>query len=75
MRVGGTFVAAVESDQRVALKPVRLGRDYGGRVAVLEGVQGNERLIINPTADLSNGAPVRVETSPRESTPKFANRD
>ncbi|HET6880255.1 MAG TPA: efflux RND transporter periplasmic adaptor subunit [Pirellulales bacterium] len=62
MRVEGPHIAVVNEGNQVELKPVRLGRDLGARVVVLEGIGGDERLIVNPGDDLTSGA--RVEVSP-----------
>lgn len=62
MRVEGPQVAVVNEQNQVELKPVRLGRDLGSRVVVLEGIDGREHLVVNPTDDLTNGLRVRVST-------------
>jgi multidrug efflux pump subunit AcrA (membrane-fusion protein) len=62
MRVDGPHVALVDNQNRVEIKPVSLGRDYGRSIVVLDGIRGNERLIINPSDSLSSGLRVQVET-------------
>jgi hypothetical protein len=37
-----------------------LGRDLGARVIVVDGIRGNERLVVNPSDDLVSGVSVRV---------------
>jgi multidrug efflux pump subunit AcrA (membrane-fusion protein) len=71
MRVEGSFVAAVDDTGKVELKQVRLGRDLGGRV-VAEGLRGDERLIVNPNDNLTNGS--QVEVGDNASSPKLAQR-
>jgi multidrug efflux pump subunit AcrA (membrane-fusion protein) len=61
MRVAGPHVAVVNESNRVTLKPITLGRDLGSRITVASGIQGNERLIVNPRDDLVNGTPVSVD--------------
>jgi hypothetical protein len=60
MRVEGPHVAVVSDSNRVELRLVTLGRDLGGRIVVSAGINGDERLVVNPTDDLQNGASVRV---------------
>lgn len=60
MRVEGAHVAVANDDDKIEWRRVSLGRDLGSRVLVNDGIQGNERLIVNPGNDLTNGFPVRV---------------
>ena len=60
MRVEGPHVAVISDGNEVELRAVRLGRDLGDRIVVLEGIEGNERLVVNPGDDLTNGAQVQV---------------
>jgi hypothetical protein len=55
------------------LKPVTLGRDLGTRVVAIEGIHGDERLIINPSDDLVRGLRVQV-AEPREPVREIAQR-
>jgi len=71
MRVEGPHVAVVNEQSQVELKRVRLGRDLGVRVVVLEGVAGDERLIVNPGDDLTSGIRVQI-SQPRQSPTEFA---
>jgi hypothetical protein len=59
MRVEGPHIVVVNDQNQVEVRRVNLGRDMGTRV-VVEGVRGDERLIINPTDDLVDGLHVQV---------------
>ncbi|MCX4163776.1 MULTISPECIES: efflux RND transporter periplasmic adaptor subunit [Paraburkholderia] len=59
-RPGGVTVATVDAQQHVKLVRVSLGTDFGTRVAIVSGLQGNERVIVNPQDSIVDGAPVRV---------------
>jgi len=59
-RRDGTQVAAVDSANKVRLKRVELGRNYGPRVEVLSGIDGSERLILNPSDSVAEGDEVVV---------------
>jgi RND family efflux transporter MFP subunit len=47
-RADGPQVAVIGPDDRVHYQIVQLGRDYGDRVEVLEGLRQGDRLVINP---------------------------
>jgi RND family efflux transporter MFP subunit len=66
-RGDGTRVASVDGAGKVHLQPVRLGRNYGETVEILEGLRGNEKLVLNPSDSLAEGDPVQVaaDTPPR----------
>jgi len=63
-RPGGVRVAVVDAQQHVKLVPVKLGIDYGTRVAIAAGLTGQERVIINPPDALVDGATVRIVAAP-----------
>ena len=59
-RAEGTQVAVVGSDNRVQLRSVKLGRDFGNIVEVLAGLDENDRVIDNPPDSISEGMTVQV---------------
>lgn len=67
MRVDGPHIALVNEREQVEIKPVVLGRDLGKRVVIVEGVQGSERLIVNPSDSLANG--LKVQVNPTRENP------
>ena len=58
----GLRVATVDERNRVKLVPVKLGRNYGTSVEVLEGLGGRERLVLNPSDSLAEGEVVTIAT-------------
>jgi RND family efflux transporter MFP subunit len=56
----GVRVAAVDAKGTVHIRPVRLGRNFGDSVEILEGLQGGERLVVNPADSLAEGDQVQV---------------
>ena len=62
-RPNGVNVATVDDQQRVKLVKVQLGTDYGTRVAIASGLNGNEQVILNPQDSIVDGAPVRIVQS------------
>jgi membrane fusion protein (multidrug efflux system) len=59
----GMRVAAVDADNKVVLKPVRLGRDLGNSVEIQSGLSLTDRLIDNPQESIEAGAAVRIAGS------------
>jgi RND family efflux transporter MFP subunit len=60
IRGDGIRVAAVDAQGRVHLRPIRIGRNYGERVEVLDGVTGTEQLVLNPSDSLAEGDQVTI---------------
>nr|WP_314628733.1 efflux RND transporter periplasmic adaptor subunit [uncultured Noviherbaspirillum sp.] len=54
LRSSGPQVAVVDQERRVRLKPVKIGRNFGQTVEVLEGVGPNDRLVQNPPDSLAD---------------------
>jgi RND family efflux transporter MFP subunit len=61
-RAEGLRVAVVR-DGRAELVPVKIGRDYGKSVEVVEGLQPGDAVILDPADSLVSGTAVRVRTS------------
>jgi RND family efflux transporter MFP subunit len=56
----GVLVARVDPEGVVSLQPVRLGRNYGERIEVIEGLKGNESIVLNPSDSIAQGDKVQV---------------
>lgn len=54
----GTRVATVSNDDTLHFVPVKLGRDYGGEIEVLIGLNGDETVVTNPEDSLVEGQKV-----------------
>lgn len=59
----GLKVATVDNDNRVVLKSIQIGRDYGTRVEVVTGLRATDRVIDSPPDWLGDGDVVRVAPS------------
>jgi multidrug efflux pump subunit AcrA (membrane-fusion protein) len=59
-RSEGVQVAVVDQSGRVHLRPVRIGRNFGQTVEVIEGVTVSDRLVLNPSDSLAEGDQVEV---------------
>ncbi|MBP0590935.1 efflux RND transporter periplasmic adaptor subunit [Paraburkholderia sp. LEh10] len=60
-RPDGVSVAVVGTDDKVQLRTVTIGRDFGTYVEVATGLEATDRVINNPGDAISNGETVRVE--------------
>jgi RND family efflux transporter MFP subunit len=56
----GTQVATLDSNDKVVLKSVKLGRDFGDSVEVVAGLTPSDRIINSPPETLATGDTVRV---------------
>jgi RND family efflux transporter, MFP subunit len=61
-RSDGQHVAVVGADSIVHHKKVQVGRDSGSDVEILSGLNGDERLVVNPTDEVRDGAKVEIRT-------------
>ncbi len=59
-RAEGTQVALVGDDNKVQLRQVKLGRDYGDIIEVLDGLKTSDRVIDNPPDSIAEGMRVEV---------------
>jgi len=62
-RPEGPRAAVVDSDNRVHLRAVTIGRDYGSSVEVVGGLQAGDQVIVNPADSLEDGQQVNVASS------------
>lgn len=59
-RAEGMQVGVVGDDGKVQVRSVKLGRDLGQSVEIVEGVNRSDRVIVNPPDSLQSGTLVRV---------------
>jgi RND family efflux transporter MFP subunit len=59
-REHGMEVAAIGSDDTVELRPIKLGRNLGTEVEVVQGLKLSDRLINSPPDSLATGDKVRI---------------
>ena len=60
-RKEGTQVGVVDDAGTVHLKTITIARDFGTTVAVASGLTANDRVIVNPSDSLADGAKVQVQ--------------
>ena len=59
-RAVGPQVAVVQADNKVEIRSVKLGRDFGKTVEILSGAGPTDRVILNPSDALVSGTVVRI---------------
>ena len=64
----GTQVAILDSNDKVVLKNVQLGRDFGDSVEVVAGLSPSDRIINSPPETLAAGDAVRVAATTPQTT-------
>src|SRR5437773_4511293 len=63
-RKEGPQVATIENKDRIHWQNIRVGRDFGDRIEVLDGLAENTKGVINPNDDLVEG--IRGQVKPAE---------
>ena len=59
-RPEGTMAAVVGPDRHLTLKKIAIGRDLGTSVEVLQGIDPDDAIVINPPDSLQQGEQVNV---------------
>ncbi|HEX9461677.1 MAG TPA: efflux RND transporter periplasmic adaptor subunit [Alphaproteobacteria bacterium] len=67
--VRGMQVAILGADNKVTLKPVQTGRDFGDSVEVIAGLTSQDRVIDSPPETLQNGDTVRLAAATPSAQP------
>lgn len=58
---GGVFKLFVAKTDRAETRIVQVGREAGGSVEILRGVQNGERIVVRPTDGLADGSPIIIQ--------------
>jgi multidrug efflux pump subunit AcrA (membrane-fusion protein) len=69
-RGDGTRVAVVDAAGTVTLRPVKIGRNFGNTVELLEGAAASDRLVLNPPDSLAEGDKIAVAPAAAEAKRK-----
>jgi membrane fusion protein, multidrug efflux system len=59
----GPRVLVVDSSDKIQVKPVKLGSDYGTKTEILSGLDARDRVVQNPADDLHEGMPVSIQST------------
>jgi membrane fusion protein, multidrug efflux system len=63
-RAQGAQVAVVGPKNKIQLRSINIGRDYGTSLEILGGVSADDLIVINPPDSLENGQQVNVAQAP-----------
>src|SRR6267154_5454132 len=66
-RTQGLQVGVVKPDNSVELHDIKVGRDFGTTIQVVQGVTPADKVIVNPSDSLTTGAVVHVSAAPAAS--------
>jgi RND family efflux transporter MFP subunit len=76
-RAQGLQVGVVKPDNTVELHDIKVGRDLGTTIEIVQGVTPSDKVILNPADSLVTGDAVRVAATPApapSSTPALAQK-
>lgn len=62
----GLQVVTIDDDQRAHFQKVKVGRDYGKQVEVVQGLQRTSRLVASPPDGLTDGALVHTRSARKD---------
>jgi RND family efflux transporter MFP subunit len=65
-RAAGLQVATVDSDSKIKLRNITQGRDFGKTIEVLDGIDANDAVVVNPPDSITDGQPVRIAPPPAQ---------
>jgi RND family efflux transporter MFP subunit len=60
-RAEGLRAIVVDSDHKLHLRPLTIGRDYGTSLEVLQGLSASDWIVLNPADSLDDGQQVNVK--------------
>jgi RND family efflux transporter MFP subunit len=59
-RAEGASVGIVKPDGKLEIRPIKIGRDLGSKLEVVDGLAENDRVVVNPSDSLANGMVVQL---------------
>jgi membrane fusion protein (multidrug efflux system) len=57
----GSRIVVADSSNKIRIKSVKLGRDFGTKTEILSGLDAQDQVVQNPADDLHDAMPVSVE--------------
>jgi membrane fusion protein, multidrug efflux system len=68
----GSRIAVVDSSNKINIRSVKLGRDFGTKTEILSGLDAQDRVVQNPADDLNEGMPVSIQSTTQGAQDKTA---
>jgi membrane fusion protein (multidrug efflux system) len=66
-RAQGLQVGVVKPDNSVELRDIKVGRDFGTTIEIVQGVTPSDKVVVNPSDSLTTGTMVHVAAAPAAS--------
>lgn len=63
-RSAGLQVATVGADDKIVLKNINQGRDFGSTLEILDGITADDNVVLNPPDSITDGVQVRIAPPP-----------
>ncbi len=63
-RADGLQVATVDGSHTIKMKNIVQGRDFGKTIEVLDGLDANDEIVVNPSDSIEDGVTVRIAPPP-----------
>jgi RND family efflux transporter MFP subunit len=73
-RPEGTMAGVVGVDHKVKLKKIKIGKDLGTHLEIVQGLSPTDQVIVNPSSSLATGQTVNVQGSQNEKELAAASR-
>jgi RND family efflux transporter MFP subunit len=68
-RSEGLRAISIDTDHKIHLRPLIIGRDYGTALEVLQGLDAKDWIVLNPAESLEEGQQVNVKELTQKSAP------
>jgi hypothetical protein len=68
-RAEGLRAVSVDADHKTHLRPLQIGRDYGVTLEVIQGLNADDWIVVNPADSIEEGAQVNVKQLPQNNQP------
>src|SRR6202030_930764 len=68
----GSRIVVVDSSDKIHIKTVKLGRDFGTKTEILSGLDAQDRVVQNPADDLIEEMPVSIQSARQGAQDKTA---
>jgi RND family efflux transporter MFP subunit len=68
-RSEGLRAVVIDENHKTHLRPLTIGRDYGTALEVLQGLDANDWIVLNPPDSLEEGVQVNVKQIPHSAPP------
>jgi RND family efflux transporter MFP subunit len=68
-RAEGLRAVTVDADHKTHLQALQIGRDYGATLEVLQGLNPQDWIVVNPADSLDDGQQVNVKELPQPTAP------